>query len=431
MKRFLCLCVCLCLLLSGCGEQTADTKNALADRVTLTLWIPTEKPAGADPVLEQANALLKEKLNTQVEFVFLEPQMFLASGQKADILSLHQSLFLDMVSQEQLAPLEDISYPGMAFSVYYRQEAWDAVQFQGHCYGIPMRDVFVSAAGVMLENQLLRSWGEIPPLETAQDWTALLQRAKEAGAVPLTQGMASYFSPKVMALDEAFGIDEYGKAVSLWEHRRDGVELMAQWRQQGLLQEEGEAFAVPTENVLYTTGDRTAVPIGSQTLTRIAVQQAVFGVGAESQEKLRAVYVIRALIALPELCNLLSFGLEGRDYERDALHPDRILPKDGYRLDSSRVGGQLLTYVLPGMRDDIWQMAEAQNWSATAEKDSSFSFFSTQESYRTIRQLAREYAPALQNGQLELLDDYQSKAEQAGLQSVLQEIQNQYDAYKK
>lgn len=177
------------------------------------------------------------------------------------------------------------------------------------------------------------------------------------------------------------------------------------------------------------------MPIGDPVIERTAVQSTITAISATSEHPERAIMLYDLLLKDKELYNTLIYGLEGQDYNK--VDDNRIDPIDnGYYVLNWQIGSVFNSYLIPGQDDDIWEQTKSINDNAIIDPLIGFNF--DREPVRNemarISAINSEYQPIFQHGLKdpeEALIEKQAKLETAGIDSVIEEINNQLAEWSK
>ena len=137
------------------------------------------------------------------------------------------------------------------------------------------------------------------------------------------------------------------------------------------------------------------------------------------------------------LANLMFYGIEGRDYEKDPDNPNVISRKsDSYYVSEFLVGNQFLGYVLDTYPENVWEETDKENKAAPVDPYLGFAFDPTpvESEITQMSAVNKEYSPILSNGLEDpevAVPEYQSKMKTAGMEKVAAELEKQFNEWKK
>ena len=140
------------------------------------------------------------------------------------------------------------------------------------------------------------------------------------------------------------------------------------------------------------------------------------------------------LFADKALYNLLVFGIEGQDYNMvDETHLEQIA--DAYQGTAWMMGNQFNAILKVGQENGVWE--ETIEGNATAEVDALVGFVVDRTPVETelaaIRAISLEYGTILSYGLTADIqgtyEEMHAKIEAAGMQTVIDELQSQVDAF--
>ena len=208
------------LLLSGCGsaEQQGTTTETIAKEstatgttaaapeeeeklefVTLKWYLPQPVPdmSHKDSVMAEVNKMLKEKINAELEFIFLDMNQYQdrmnimsAGGDPWDIaLSGFTNNLTSNVSKGTCLALDDLlNQYGQNILKLVADRFWPAVTYGGKRYAIINPMPYVMAKGAVVQKELAEKYNlDTSKIKTLADLEPFLKTIKEnePGIIPL------------------------------------------------------------------------------------------------------------------------------------------------------------------------------------------------------------------------------------------------------
>lgn len=174
--------------------------------------------------------------------------------------------------------------------------------------------------------------------------------------------------------------------------------------------------------------------ISKALLSTESVISTMTGVGVNSKHPDEALKVLEIMRTDKEIYNMLSFGIEGVDYEK--LDGDYIKVKEDstYSIANWSIGSVANSYILEGESETIWEDTKKFNDSAIVSPLLGFQVDSEPilAELGNCETVLKEYIDTLQSGKADpvvtipkLLDELKV----AGVDKVLSEIQSQIDTW--
>jgi putative aldouronate transport system substrate-binding protein len=171
-----------------------------------------------------------------------------------------------------------------------------------------------------------------------------------------------------------------------------------------------------------------------------AMTKFVWGVPSHSKEAESALKFLNLMYTNADICNLLSWGIEGRDY---IIKPDGLLgypvgitaSSVPYHSSDIHWGNQFITKVWEGNPADMRAQARKENQEAMTSPLLGFSINTTpiQNEIMMITNVINQYRPGLESGQVDPakgLPDFIRALDAAGAEKMVSEVQNQLNAWK-
>lgn len=471
MKKFwkitaIVLCLGMVLSLCACGGkggQGGDSQKT----VNLVWYLRSNEPKGFAEVQQAINEYTTEKLGATVEIRFIQPgdwkekvNMMMAAKEEFDLIYTGDwaTSFSAQVNMGGLMPLNDLLEEVPTLKGMFSEGIWDATSFDGKIYGVPNTQVLYNQAGLWFKKDIVEKYGfDLSTVSSLDDLTPMFETVKAGEAadfIPTRKGLVGQFDTQHGTV-EGFPIID-GKVTDLAEERLPQYKIMREWYEKGFFPADvatmtddtaiingGKVFScyarylpgVASKFNLTRPYEIEVIPTNDPLITRASVQSAMTSISATSKNPEKAIQLIELMETDQYLLNLLCYGIEGRDYEKDPDNENRInRSSDSYYVAEFLVGNQLLAYLQPSYEDTVWEETDAENKAAPVDPNNGFSF--NQDPVKTeltnLNSVSNEFTNVLSNG----LDDpeatfqkQQEKRELAGLQKVMEEIQNQYDAW--
>ena len=315
---------------------------------------------------------------------------------------------------------------------------------------------------------------ELHTLEDLEPWLKVI-RENEPDVIPLYI-TKDYTAPTYMdKIADPIGI-EYGdetltvKNVFETERMKNTLKTMRKYYKAGYINKDAAtASDDKTQKRFVTKGDGqpyaeliwgkelgyevVVSPIMETSITNISARGALTAVNAQSEHPDKAVELLNLINTDLYLRNLLNYGIEGIHWEKVEVSDEEAkkvegkpyiydtkvkLIKDKFRNYSVHYwvqGGLFNTYVLENEPIDKW--ATFKEFNDASEEASSFGFDFNLEPVSSqvagFRYILDEFGKALYTGSVdpdEYLPKLLEKLDDAGIQTVIDEMQKQVDVWK-
>lgn len=461
------LCLSLMCSLCACNGNSGGEAGQNSEEVNLVWYLRSTEPAGFDEVQEEINQYTLDKINATVEIRFIQPgdwqqkmQMVMAAKEEFDLVFTGDwaSDFSNMVNMGGLMPLNDLLESTPELKAMYSDAIWDATSFNGEIYGVPNNQVIYEQKGLCFIKDMVDKYSlPVHEISSLEDLTEIYQTIKDnepADIIPARKGFVGQFDPFETNIKD-FVIRD-GKVVDPFDERLPQYILMRDWYQRGFfpgdvatltddasLTKAGKIFCTygrylpGSEEKFNLTHDYEIYHVATNEpfILRASVQSAMTSISATSKNPERAIQLLQLLQTDKYLLNLISYGIEGRDYQKDPENENRInRSADAYYVGEFMVGNQFLAYLQPSYSDTVWQETEEANNNAAADPNIGFAF--DQDPVKTeitnLESVNKEFITILENGLADPESTYQQvqeKKDLAGRQKIMEEIQSQYDAW--
>lgn len=453
--------------------QTASSEEEPLEHVTLVWYFRQSEPNNAASVLTAVNEILNEKINTTLQFEFINPgdydskmQLAMSAGEEFDLSfsSTWTNNFMNNVSRGAYVGLGEYLDKFPDLKNLFSDEIWEAVTITGDIYAVPNKQIMNSQNGYWFRADLVEKYElDVHSVNSLQQLEPILQTIKdnEPHVYPSASGVFVTFreyQPMVLQFsgDDWLRVDpETLKVIDDSEELLERYKLMREWNQKGFFPPDvatlqnlnelirgGRMFSAfnrhkpGTEAELHSNHglDFVAIPAGDPIIRQSSVQSTVTAISSTSKNPERAIMLLDLLNKDKELYNMLVFGLEGQDYIKVADNRIETI-EGGYYLTNWMVGNVFNSYLFPGQADDVWEETERMDANAIIDPFIGFVFDRTPVQNELARLVATsaEYMPILKNGlddAEKVFADYQEKMQASGLERVEEEVESQLADWK-
>lgn len=485
--------------LCACGSnETGDTaaksdggKSGEYEQVTFAYAtmnnVPTE--ANVDTVEEAINEITREKIGVEVT---LKPialadysqsiSLSLQAGEKIDIF---QSIydFTNCVSTGMAMDITDLSREYAPETVELIGDDWlKATSYEGKLYGFPTYKPTAAYAQFVCRQDIVQELGiDFSGVTTSADLTDIFRQVHEAYPemtvlAPLSQGKLGEASgwQGVDWLsdsdDRAFGVligdDTTVQDYYSSDKFKDSVNLIRDWYEAGYIMKDaatttsttselmasGNYFgtftvnANPPEDLAQTMSGMygqamEAVKVGEPYLSTASINMVTWMLASNTKVPEAAMKFLDLTYTDPDVCNLIIFGIEGRDY---------VLDEEGYascpegldmatvpytaQMSNGILGNAFIMHPLLGTNKETNDLMLEANKTADISPVMGFIFDASSVStqYTAVNNVASQYLPGLLCGSVDPeteLPAFIKALNDAGYQDIIAAKQEQLDAW--
>lgn len=487
MKRLLCFLLVL-LLLSGCaapGNQGQSAAHAAGQHILVTMpTIGESNMTGLAEVQAAVNAITVPEIGVEVEFVNVAAQTsgteypkMITTGKQLDLMVLNNENIETYVSQKLLMPLDGLlETEGQAITAlagdYMR--LFEEAELNGNIYAVrPTSECIGLCGGLWMDPTLLEEVSfpyEPEKIYSFEELDALFAKLKAAypDAYPLGQITSNYpFStmsffmgmlpngldggdPGVLEKGTMKIVDQYETPeVIRW------LQYMRKWYLDGYIYPDSAitsisaialcqsriSLSVPQSGTPFLISalgsDREAVCLRLSPIRfgRASSTSIFWTIPATSAQPEAAMRFLNLMFTDERIVNLLSWGIEGRDYTLDEQRNPVQNPGAKFVNPLGMYGDQRLRYEVDG--DHRKAVRQAFSEQAVPRNPEYFGFRFDYTGLTTeltrIEQVKQEYLRLLECGCVDfdtVYPEFIEKLYDAGLQKVLDEKQKQFDIWR-
>lgn len=473
---------------SGSGSGSGGSYDQVTYAYATFNNIPTEEDL--DTVEEAINEITREKINVEVTLkpIFIGDfsstvSLALQAGEKIDVFESIGD-FNNCVSTGMSLDITELIDTCAPETKELVGEEWlRACTADGKLYGIPTYKPIALTPMLIYRQDIADELGiDIQSLNSVEDVTAVLEQVKEgkpemtplapvqAGTLGLnnTYGavdwLADDYNTPVGALlgDDMTVVDFYSTDVF-----KEKCELARTWYNDGLIMKDAATTTSMAAELMssgnyfayiaaysYPEADTAAslqaqcgnFPIGAKMLgdaylSTIDVNALVWMVASNTDVPEAALKFLNLTFTDPEVCNLLIYGIEGRDY---------VLTEDGYaaypegqeaasvpytaQLSCGTLGNFFIMHPTVGTNKDSLEWELEQNKTAKTSPAMGFTFDSSslKSQYTAVKNVINQYLPGLMCGSVDPeteIPKFVSALNDAGYQTILEAKQEQLDKW--
>lgn len=467
---------------AGCGKKDGAGSNG---EKVVKCYFPSDKQQDLQLVNDKISELTMEKAGFKVSINFLDNaayeermNMNMASRENYDVAWVgYMSTMLDGVNKGGIAELDELLKETPELYASIPDYAWEQSKVDGKIYAVPNIQILYSQMGINVKKDLAEKYNlDISKIRKTTDLEPFFEQIKQN-------------EPNVYAFDPAYGVNSFydldsktnysaeGMASVLKNEDgtypkdengnyivKDGQELgqtkekakkLHEWYKKGYIRK--DVATVVDTTMDYKAGkyaayvsslkpgqeaelkqrygyDWICFPITNPQLGSLQARSTMLSIGKNAKNPVEAIKFIELLNIDKEIYNTISFGIEGKHYNKVGENRIELVEGSGYNIGAAwKFGNQFNAYILPGQDDDVWVKTKEGN--ETAEKPMGFGFSfdknpiknivtkinNVLEEYKTIRQGVADPET--------YWDDYKTKLYESGLQEYIDEYQRQFNEY--
>ena len=437
-------------------------------------YIVYEMPTDLQAVNDAVNEYILPKINATVKLMPIVESAYgqkmntmLAAGEEFDLAwtarwgggdynnRVLKGAFLDLDELLEKTPKLKAAMPELA---------WTDTMVAGKIWAVPNYQIAAKAEGFIIQKRFLDKYNfDVSTIKTQDDIEPFLKLIKDN-------------EPSVIPIAGTTNMFDYGK---LWGFARDGfrvddptytivntteqpeykafLERQRRWYEAGYVYPDDATLTTLPD--LRRTGnvavgwDTTMKPggevenfddWGNNEVVYVRVSEPEFtgvldtmtAINRKSKNPEKALQLLELVNTEPELMNLLSYGIEGKHYNKVGDNFIKKIDKSGYSAEIWVMGNSLISYLLEGQAPDTWEKTHELNMTAKRPPVHGFKF--NQDPVKTevanLTAVGDEFAKALQSGSVdpnEYLPKYIEAQKNAGVDTLIAEKQKQLDEWLK
>ena len=470
---------------SGTGGVSKSNDAAdMSEEITLQWYFPCANHPDTEMVFEQANQILKEKLNltvdfSPVEFGSYEQKMQIINAGRGDYDVCFTSNWLNNyytnVERESFVDITDM-LPQYAPGLYEEisEKYWDGAKINDRIYAVINQQIMARQTGFAVPKPLVEEFNiNMDEINTIADFEPYLRKivAKYPQCNQLTNswewaslglfGFESVFgdeTPPVIRLNAELNKYEVINQYETQEYK-DYIQLRSRWHAEGLTKESlltdseksgavmrgGKLYqpfrilstykpGVETEDAIANGVEFVYKKIGAPILTSSGVTSTLNAVSATSRYPERALQMLNLMNTDKELFNTVYLGLEGIHYTK--IGENKVKQSETNRFSPAAwvLGNQFNAYILDGQADDVWE--ETKKLNDEAQLSPLYGFLPDTKKISvqlaSCKSVVGEYKTALGEGvgdTDQLYSEFIAKLDAAGVNTLIDELQTQIDAW--
>lgn len=463
----------LTIFVSGCGNKKEDMKDS--DTVNLTWYMTGIPQKDIEKVNDAVNEYTKEKYGltvtlNQIDWGEYDQKMsaLVNAGESFDLAFTASWLggFNYLTNARKGGFLDITEYlngDNKSLKSSLDEKFWQGAEIDGKIYVVPTQKEIAATEFFVFNKELVDKY-KVPyeDIKTYDDLEPWLKKIKEEEGIFPWYMSEGYKNPyEFDELNTSVGINLEGDQDKITDYYfekpyEERVTKVREFMKEGYINENA-ALAKQTDIVgkdWFVTstvmGPLDTATVKDQVKKEVVVTQMTDSivtnasavgsgtvVGANSKHPKEAMKLLEAVNTDPVLMNLLAYGIEGTHYEKTGDDTIKWLDAhSNYTTPYYMFGSYFNLYHAEGAPTDEWETLKEYNASATPSPALGFNFDTTSVSTQiaALNNVQEEFKNLINTGSVdpeENLAKMKKKMEAAGLDEVINEMQTQYDEWKK
>lgn len=386
-------------IMPGCSKGGGKT-------TTLTWYIPGVFQGNYEEIMDKANKLLEEKYGMKLELIVTDfgnydskMQVMNASREEYDLCYTSNwcNNYYTNAANGAFYDITELIDKVPSLKDNISDYMWEASKVDGKIYGVPNWQVQAKACAVCMPKEYFDKSGlKRDDIKDITDTTKYLEAVKSINPkanhinVSWTSAMGYYGFLTLIkeSVPGAVNYDSTGKPTVVNQYESDSFEeyarLVHSWVDNELAFGEyspgynamaKEVMECPFIFGVYKPGgDKEmekqygypweTIQISPQVLNTDGIIATMTAVSATSKHPEKALELIGIMNSDKELYNLLSWGIEGENYEKTGESTIKLNNENGYSMQNWIFGGIKNSYILDGQDTDMMEKTEEYNNSA-------------------------------------------------------------------
>ena len=465
------------------NDSTSSFQGDPLQPYKLVVVYPSTPQKDEAAIERELNSYLTKTINATIDLRPIDwgpwddqRNLMIGSEEAVDIYFTAQwTNFAVHVAQGAFLPLDELLIShGQGILAYQNPIYLEGTKINGKNYGISTTKELASQGGILYRKDIAEELGlDMSTVKSVADLLPVLEKVRAA---------KPEMTPLFLNKDENFAIHYFSNLDSLGNIELDGVvdkegtdttvhsklenpryiSILKATRElfiRSLINSDaattqasvddalrsGKVFATTrplkpgkAEEIAITTnlvGKLGQVEMNARTVSSSETAGAMLAISAASADPERAMMFINLLHTDKTLLNMLNFGIEGIHYTRsgEIISPTDRTPDYSPNI-SWEFGNQFLNYLWTTENPDKWN--QFKMFSIGAKQSPAFGFTFDAEPVKTYAasmiNVRRQYDAALETGSVDVdnvLPEYLSRMEAAGLDKVIRAKQEQLNAY--
>ena len=460
-------------------EGNAQGSQGSQEIVTVKWVLPGDPQEGTPEVLDAINAKLAEeglKLDLQLEpFGSYNDKMnmMISSQEEFDLCFTTggwMNFYLPNVAKGAFVDITDmIDEYASDLKNAIPDFLFDQVKVKDRIYAVPNYQISYTCCGLIAQTEFLKKYDfDLSTVTKYEDLEPFLQKIveNEPGYYPILWEIGTLdYNNDYILVDESAGIricfakdDPEMKVMFQKDLEKQLFALGNDWWKKGYIRSDmatmvddtadriagkyvvyGGAVIKPGGEAERTSATKDSIAFTQVGLTvpfvsSISGRSSMTAISSSSKHPEAAMKLLNIVNTDKEIFNLLNYGLEGRDYTKNAEGKVVKAENPKYFISAGwSMGNQFNLDLLEGQADGVWEETDRINREADISPVSGFSFDQAKVSSEIakIAAVKEEYKSLAFFDNWEVrFDEYMNKLDAAGLDTYLAELQRQLDEWR-
>lgn len=473
------LMACVMLLaLAGCSSSTGGTDSGEIEKIVFYFVGDADQP-DKDEVYAKANELLRAQYGIEVEFNPVtmgtyndKMNLIMASGEYYDVCwcSNWSNDYIANVGGGAYYPLDELlEKDAPAVKEIFNDNVWNGVKVQGKIYGVPIQQIFATSTGVLIPEEYYDEYAHYitdQPINSLDGFTPYMEAVSKlapgkAKVNPaFTQLMPLYGWEAVVGANvcaiERKGDTENIKVFNYFEtpEYRKAVETKKSWTDNGYttsgmtvgqsVQQGPQTTPIsilsykPAVEIMNKPAgyDVKSIQLTDALLSTSGLHGSLYAISVNSKNPKASMKLIEALNTNAEIANLLTYGIEGKHYNKVGENIIKVVENPGFSNYNWCVGNIFNLYVTDNLPANIWEETKKMNDESSPSRILGFVMDKTPIAVElnNCNAVIKEYESMALSGlgdTSKTLEEMLAKLKQAGADRVVEEVQRQIDEFIK
>lgn len=463
-------------ILAACGEKDSSSpgKDGKDQPYEIKWYTIGTQQKDTEKVFEEVNKYLLDEINATVKMQQIDwgdwdqkSQVMINSGEPVDIIFASGSNYVQNAQKGAFIALDEmLEKEGKELKEALDPDLLEGIKIDGQIYGIPANKEAARQTVYTFNKDLVDKYDfDLSTVKTLADLEPMLKVIKEnePGITPMATFKAYLPYDYIFNNEMPFAVPFEGdtdKVINPFESEltMETYKTMHNYYKAGYVIEDAatskDSWPLDVANWFVRMGDSqpyadllwsrsakydiVSVPAEEPITINDSVSGSIQSISTTSANPEKAMEFLNLLNTDPYLRNLVDKGLEGVHYEKNEEGMITDLPAriENYNIPTFSIGNFFTLYLYDTDPEDKWEQFKIFNQSASNAPTLGFHFDNApvRAEIASLTNISKEFYPALATGSVnpeEYLPKYNEKLKAAGLDKVLEEIQKQYDEWKK
>lgn len=470
-------------MIAGWGTLEGTAVQAAEEPYEVTMLTQGEQQEDLPRIMEKVNEILVRDLNIKLNLLVSpygslaqQRQLMLTSGEPLDLVYLDAASAVGFMNNGQIIDMGDlIDEYGTNIKEYWGDEAKSA-NIGGFVFGVPNLNEVGNIPAIGMRKDMVEKYDiDVDSIRSLEDLEPVLAMIKEnepgitpvhicADQLPVSKQL-SVIDPMIdgIAVLDNSGLDTTEIIpVTQSKEYQEKCELFHKWYEAGYINQDAATTTVQFESAFKAGSTFCAIMVwhpmspnqfggvdmeyaflGDHKVLSGATGNADYGIATNSKDPAKAMQLLDYLYGSEEVAQLLNWGEEGIDWVYADKEQNIVTWPEGVDSNNATYHAQL-AWALPNQfMASTWQGVYAPDvfeqmlkFNKEGEKSTAFGFTYNTEPIETeltaLKNVQEKYRVSLETGAVdpeEYLSRYEEDLKKAGLDKVIEEKQQQFDAW--